>query len=73
MLRRGRFETVLGPVVFDDKGDLEKGAWQWQVWSDGNYQPLRESSDDDARAPADLPGRRATRRRGPRPTRPKVS
>ena len=53
MLRRGRFETALGPLVFDDKGDLDNGAWQWQVWSDGNYQPLRESSDDDARAPAE--------------------
>jgi branched-chain amino acid transport system substrate-binding protein len=52
MLRRGRFETVLGPVVFDDKGDLENGAWQWQVWLDGSYRPLRESSGDDARAPA---------------------
>jgi hypothetical protein len=51
MLRRGRFDTVLGPVVFDDKGDLEDGAWQWQVWRDGSYQPLSESSDD-ARAPA---------------------
>ena len=53
MLRRGRFETALGPLVFDDKGDLDNGAWQWQIWSDGNYQPLRESSGDDARAPAE--------------------
>jgi branched-chain amino acid transport system substrate-binding protein len=53
MLRRGRFHTTLGPLVFDDKGDLENGAWQWQVWYDGNYQPLRESSGDDARAPAE--------------------
>jgi branched-chain amino acid transport system substrate-binding protein len=52
MLRRGRFDTVLGPVVFDDKGDLENGAWQWQVWLDGSYQPLRESPGEDARAPA---------------------
>jgi branched-chain amino acid transport system substrate-binding protein len=50
MLRRGRFDTVLGPVVFDDKGDLEDGAWEWQVWHDGSYRPLRESPED-ARAP----------------------
>jgi len=51
MLRRGRFDTILGPVAFDDKGDLTEGAWQWQIWLGGNYQPLGEPSDDDARAP----------------------
>lgn len=39
-LRRGRFDTVLGPVAFDDKGDLEDAAWQWKVWTEGNYVPL---------------------------------
>jgi branched-chain amino acid transport system substrate-binding protein len=39
-LRRGRFETVLGPVAFDRKGDLEGAAWQWKVWRDGDYVPL---------------------------------
>ena len=39
-LRRGRFETVLGRVAFDGKGDLEGAAWQWQVWRDGDYEPL---------------------------------
>ena len=31
-LHRGRFETVLGRVTFDGKGDLEGAAWRWQVW-----------------------------------------
>jgi branched-chain amino acid transport system substrate-binding protein len=39
-LRRGRFDTVLGPVAFDDKGDLEGAGWQWQVWANGNHRPL---------------------------------
>jgi branched-chain amino acid transport system substrate-binding protein len=39
-LRRGRFNTVLGRVAFDGKGDLEGGAWQWKVWTDGAYVPL---------------------------------
>ena len=39
-LHRGRFETVLGRVAFDAKGDLEDAAWQWQVWRDGDYEPL---------------------------------
>jgi branched-chain amino acid transport system substrate-binding protein len=42
-LRRGRFETVLGRVAFDGKGDLEGAAWQWQVWRDGDYGPLNPS------------------------------
>jgi branched-chain amino acid transport system substrate-binding protein len=41
MLRRGRFDTVLGPVAFDAKGDLEGATWQWHRWSDGSYQPIR--------------------------------
>jgi branched-chain amino acid transport system substrate-binding protein len=39
-LRRGRFDTVLGRVGFDHKGDLEDAAWQWKVWTDGEYVPL---------------------------------
>jgi branched-chain amino acid transport system substrate-binding protein len=39
-LRRGRFETVLGQVAFDDKGDLKGAAWQWQVWRNGDYEPV---------------------------------
>jgi branched-chain amino acid transport system substrate-binding protein len=39
-LRRGRFETVLGRVAFDLKGDLEGAAWQWKMWTDGDYVPL---------------------------------
>jgi branched-chain amino acid transport system substrate-binding protein len=40
MLHRGRFETVLGRVAFDWKGDLEGASWQWQKWQDGTYEPL---------------------------------
>jgi branched-chain amino acid transport system substrate-binding protein len=44
MLRRGRFETVLGRVALDGKGDLEDAAWQWKVWTDGTYVPLEQSA-----------------------------
>jgi branched-chain amino acid transport system substrate-binding protein len=40
MLRRARFDTVLGRVNFDSKGDLEGAAWQWKTWIDGDYVPL---------------------------------
>jgi branched-chain amino acid transport system substrate-binding protein len=42
-LRRGRFDTVLGRVAFDGKGDLEGTAWEWQVWTDGVYVPFEPS------------------------------
>jgi branched-chain amino acid transport system substrate-binding protein len=51
MLRRGRFDTVLGPVAFDAKGDLEERAWQWQVWTDGGYRPMHGRPGRDASAP----------------------
>ena len=44
MLRRGRFESVLGRVAFDAKGDLKGAAWQWKVWTDGTYVPLEQSA-----------------------------
>ncbi len=44
VLRRGWFATVLGPVAFDGKGDLEGAGWQWQVWTNGNYRPLNRGA-----------------------------
>jgi branched-chain amino acid transport system substrate-binding protein len=41
-LRRGSFDTVLGPLAFDRKGDLKGAAWQWKVWTDGDYIPLEQ-------------------------------
>jgi branched-chain amino acid transport system substrate-binding protein len=40
VLHRGRFETVVGRIAFDAKGDLEGATWQWQVWRNGDYEPL---------------------------------
>jgi len=37
MLRRGRFGSILGPVAFDGKGDLEGAVWQWQIWTNGDH------------------------------------
>lgn len=40
-LHRSRFATPLGRVAFDPKGDLVGATWQWQVWHDGSYAPMR--------------------------------
>jgi branched-chain amino acid transport system substrate-binding protein len=41
-LREHQFETVLGPIDFDDKGDLTVQRPAWYVWRDGTYVPLDE-------------------------------
>ena len=39
-LRGQEFDTVLGPVDFDDKGDLTTQRWVWYVWRGGEYVPV---------------------------------
>ena len=39
-LRGNQFDTVLGSIDFDDKGDLTAQAWIWYVWRGGEYVPL---------------------------------
>jgi branched-chain amino acid transport system substrate-binding protein len=40
-----QFDTVLGKIGFDQKGDVTGfSPWQWVVWqADGNYVPLEKS------------------------------
>jgi branched-chain amino acid transport system substrate-binding protein len=40
-MRSNRFETVLGPIEFDDKGDLTAQNWVWYIWRGGEYVPLK--------------------------------
>ena len=40
-LREHQFDTVLGPIDFDEKGDLTVQSPAWYVWhADGTYVPL---------------------------------
>ena len=39
-LREHQFETVLGPIDFDNKGDLTVQNPVWYVWRGGSYTPL---------------------------------
>ncbi|MDF0698545.1 branched-chain amino acid ABC transporter substrate-binding protein [Rhizobium sp. MC63] len=39
-MRGNQFETVMGRVDFDDKGDLTLQSWIWYVWKGGEYVPL---------------------------------
>jgi branched-chain amino acid transport system substrate-binding protein len=41
MLRAEQFETVLGKISFDEKGDVEGyEPFAWYVWQDGHYAPV---------------------------------
>ena len=36
-LRANKFETVLGKIGFDMKGDVTAPGYVWYVWKDGGY------------------------------------
>ena len=39
-LRENHFDTVLGPIDFDEKGDLVEQNVVLYVWRGGKYMPL---------------------------------
>ena len=41
-LRERQFDTVLGPIDFDEKGDLTVQNPVWYVWRNGTYRPLEQ-------------------------------
>jgi branched-chain amino acid transport system substrate-binding protein len=43
-LREHQFDTVLGPIDFDDKGDVTTQTPVWHVWRGGNYMPLEQDT-----------------------------
>ena len=42
-MREHQFDTVLGPIDFDDKGDIIGLPPVWLIWRGGNYMPLEPS------------------------------
>ena len=52
-LRHNEFDTVLGRLGFDEKGDVTGvNSFIWYVWSDSGYHPAESSAgaDHDARS-----------------------
>ena len=39
-LNRGRFDTLLGVLAFNARGDLRSASWEWRAWSDGRHAPV---------------------------------
>jgi branched-chain amino acid transport system substrate-binding protein len=42
-MREHQFGTVLGPIDFDDKGDIIGLPPVWLIWRGGNYMPMEPS------------------------------
>jgi branched-chain amino acid transport system substrate-binding protein len=38
-LRRGEYQTAIGTVSFDAKGDLKAPEWAFYEWRAGKYAP----------------------------------
>ncbi len=36
-IRGGTFDTVIGKLTFDDKGDVKNPEYVWYIWHDGHY------------------------------------
>ncbi len=36
-MHAGTWDTVLGPISFDKKGDVKKSDYVWYIWHDGKY------------------------------------
>jgi branched-chain amino acid transport system substrate-binding protein len=39
-LRAGEFDTILGRISFDQKGDVRQPGFEWFIWRGGKYVPL---------------------------------
>ena len=39
-LRSHDWDTVIGTIGFDEKGDLKVSAYVWYVFKDGNYSEM---------------------------------
>jgi branched-chain amino acid transport system substrate-binding protein len=46
-LRQNQFDTVLGPIDFDEKGDLTVQNPVWYVWRGGTYMPLEQTEAEE--------------------------
>ncbi len=39
-IRNASFDTVVGKLSFDEKGDVKNASYVWYIWEDGNYAEL---------------------------------
>ena len=39
---RQQYDSTVGPLVFDQKGDIKKPVYDIYIWKDGNYSPIKK-------------------------------
>jgi branched-chain amino acid transport system substrate-binding protein len=47
VLRENQFDTVLGSIDFDEKGDLAVQNPVWWIWRGGTYMPLEQTEAEE--------------------------
>ncbi|MBL8670909.1 MAG: branched-chain amino acid ABC transporter substrate-binding protein [Alphaproteobacteria bacterium] len=43
-IRANSFNTVVGPISYNAKGDIKQSAYVWYVWKDGKYTEVKAGS-----------------------------
>jgi branched-chain amino acid transport system substrate-binding protein len=51
-LRENQFDTVLGQIDFDEKGDVTTQTPIWHVWRSGTYVPLQSKTANHGGSPS---------------------
>ena len=42
-LKNGKpIKTVIGPITFDEKGDIKNATYDINMWHDGKYAPIAQ-------------------------------
>jgi branched-chain amino acid transport system substrate-binding protein len=41
-LRSAPYDSVVGPLVFDQKGDIKNPVYDIYIWKDGSYSPIKK-------------------------------
>jgi len=41
-LRGGKYDSTVGALEFDQKGDVKQPVYDIYIWKDGNYSPVKK-------------------------------
>ena len=41
-LRTGKYDSTVGVLEFDQKGDIKQPVYDIYIWKDGNYAPIKK-------------------------------
>ena len=41
-MRSTKYDSTVGPLEFDQKGDIKQPVYDIYIWKDGNYAPIKK-------------------------------